>query len=65
MNGKNTFRKSFKRVQRSSNKKSVAAATNATFINIDLGDWRITQDEDGSLILYNLVTGTKHAFPSR
>lgn len=64
MNGRNTFRKNFRKVQRSGNKKSVASATNASFINLDIGDWRITQDVDGSLILYNVATGVKHSFPS-
>lgn len=63
MNGRNSFRKNFRKVQRSGNRKSIAAASNAEFVNVDIGDWRITQDVDGSLILYNVMTGVKHSFP--
>lgn len=64
MNGKNSFKKNFSRVQRASRPKSVTSTTNVTFINIDVGEWRISQDsEDGSLVIENVVTGIKHSFP--
>lgn len=63
MNGKKTFTKKLNKIQRTSARKtnktvvdsSPAEVSNST----DIGDWRITQDEDGSLILYNFATGNK------
>lgn len=63
MHGKNSFNKRLNRVNRRSVKKATITPGESTSIPsntaTDVGNWRITEDSDGSLILYNFETGNK------
>ena len=60
MQGKITFGKKINRLQRRANKASTPTIPMELPIpqGIDIGNWRIAQHEDGSLIIYNFETGS-------
>lgn len=63
MNGKKTLNKELSRMNRRAVKsKSASSSIGVEPLSengVDVGDWRITQDEDGALIIYNFITGSK------
>lgn len=65
MHGKNSFPKKIGRLERRTAKKSKPLLSDGSkpvvkqTDSVDVGNWRITEDEDGSLILYQFETGSK------
>lgn len=63
MHGRNTFSKKINGINRKASRRPkpqiVVAPVSEIPSSADIGDWRITQDEDGSLILYNFETGNR------
>lgn len=63
MHGKKTLNKELSRMNRRAVKGKTVAASNEveplSEHGVDVGDWRITQDDDGALIIYNFVSGSK------
>lgn len=64
MNGKrNSLSNQLKKLNRRTAKRVVTPPD--IHSKLDVGDWRITQDSDGSLILYNFETGAKVQLASK
>lgn len=65
MHGKRTLNKELSKINRKASKRPSSTSSNVanplgiTENGVDIGDWRLTQDEDGSLIIYNFVSGSK------
>lgn len=60
MYSKPTLKKKLAAMQREASKGgpvSSPAAPNGAMV--DIGDWALAQDQDGSLIIYNVTTGNK------
>lgn len=63
MHGKKTLNKELSKISRRAVKNKSAIPPNVveplSANGVDVGDWRITQDDDGALIIYNFVSGSK------
>lgn len=56
MNTRKTFAKKINRIRKQAAKRPIPTETAGA---MDIGSWRITEDDSGSLIIYNFETGSK------
>lgn len=58
---KQSFKQKLAGIQRQAARVPVSAPVPAPVNGamVDIGDWALTQDEDGSLVIYNTISGSK------